>query len=89
MDNGLVAWVFNKLMRRGYWGRRLINEGILPKGIIKEKRREIIEIANELVNHGFLLKKKGRFGWRYSLNSHRKNEIIEFVEKHFGELGEK
>ncbi len=83
MNVGVVAWIFNKLMRRGYWGRRLINEDVLPKGAIKERRREIIETANQLVNDGFLLKKKERFGWRYSLNAHRKNEIIEFVEKHF------
>lgn len=84
MDEGIVAWIFNKLMRRGYWGRRLINEDVLPKGAIKEKRKAIIEAANQLVNDGFLLKKKGRFGWRYSFNPYRKNEIIEFVEKWFG-----
>ncbi len=83
MEDNIVAWIFNKLMRRGYWGRRLINEDVLPKGAIKEKRKGIIETAKKLVNDGFLLKKKGRFGWRYSLNPHRKNEIIEFVEKHF------
>ena len=85
MENNITAWIFNKLMRRGYWGRRLINEDVLPRGALKEKRKEIIETANKLVNDGFLLKKKGRFGWRYSLNSHRKNEIIGFVEKHFNE----
>ncbi len=81
MEDDIVAWIFNKLMRRGYWGRRLINEAVLPKGAIKEKRKEIIQTANELANDGFLLKKKGRFGWRYSLSTRRKNEIIGFVEK--------
>jgi len=83
MENSIIAWIFNKLMRRGYWGRRLINEDVLPKGAIKEQRKEIIETATRLVGDGFLLKKKGRFGWRYSLNPHRKNEIIDFVEKYF------
>lgn len=84
MEDDIVAWIFNKLMRKSYWGRRLINEDVLPKGAIKEKKKEIIETADKLANNGFLLRKKGRFGWRCSLNSHRKNEIIEFVEKHLG-----
>ena len=83
MEEYIVAWILNKLMRKGYWGRRLINEDVLPRGAIKEKRKKIIEAANTLVNERLLLKKKGRFGWRYSLNPSRKNEIIEFVEKHF------
>ena len=83
MDESLAAWILNKLMRKGYWGRRPINEDVLPGGAIKEKRREIIETAVKLVNDGFLLRKKGLYGWRYSLNTRKKNEIIEFVEKNF------
>lgn len=85
MEDTIAAWILSKLMRRGYWGRRPMNTDDLPKGAIKEARKEIISTADELANTGFLLRKKGRFGWRYSLNPPRKNEIIEFVREHLVE----
>ena len=83
-QNKLKAWVLRKLGRSGYWGRRLTDLDNIPKGAPKHLWGEIKKsIVPALLDDGFLTNKTGVKGMRYSLNSHKKLEIIKFVDKYY------
>lgn len=68
-----IIW---KLVRKGYWGNRLINFDDLFKHF-KLRKRDFEKILREMLEEGILLTKTGEYGARFSLNSGKKAEIME------------
>jgi hypothetical protein len=80
----LKAHMLYKLSRHSRWGGKhteLIN---VRSALPKKHRHEAEELAKELANDGLItwLKKTGDM--HISLNSHKKKEIMEIIEKYYG-----
>lgn len=69
-----IIW---KLVRKGYWGNRLINFDDMFKHFKGIRRRDFEKILREMLDEGFLITKTGKYGARFSLNSSKKAEIME------------
>ena len=80
-ETKLKLWIIQKLNNRGYWGRRLINIDDLPKGSPSHLRKKVKKLAYDLWKERYLLKKKGLYGDRFSLNPRMFNEIQQLLEK--------
>ncbi|MCD6229712.1 MAG: hypothetical protein J7K00_02835 [Candidatus Diapherotrites archaeon] len=80
----IVAWVFKKMARQGYWGRRLIIDDHLFKNrkFKTDKKLNVKNVLKELVRIGVVLAHHSNVGGkRYSLNPEFKGEILCFIEK--------
>ncbi|MEA3254348.1 MAG: hypothetical protein U9Q22_00755 [Candidatus Altiarchaeota archaeon] len=81
METKLKIWILKKLHNRGYWSRRPMNLDDLTQGLPSHISKKLVkELADELVKEGLLIKKPGRLGFRYGLNSHKKTKIEELLE---------
>ncbi len=78
----LKATILKKLKRRGKWGGAHTSFDILTKGIPKHLRGEAKEVAMELIKDGLLLSKPTSYGLEVSLNSKRKAEIDNIIERY-------
>lgn len=76
-----IIW---KLVRKGYWGNRPINFDDLFRGFKGIKKRDFEKILREMLEERILLKKMGKYGARYSLNSSKKSEIMEIYGRILG-----
>ena len=76
--NKIAVRILVKLLRNGYWGRRLINFDDL---IVKNTSTKQIAIAcKNLEGKGLLIRKPGLKGFRYSLNPSKAKEINEIYD---------
>jgi len=74
----LAKWIIYKLVRKGRWGHFVIRESNIPmknmpKTAIKNALREL-QLAD------FINRKHGLGEDTYSLNSHKKKEVMEIYE---------
>ncbi|MBU1120909.1 hypothetical protein KJ660_03435 [Candidatus Micrarchaeota archaeon] len=88
LEETIKDTIIDKLNRRSYWGRRLINfDDLFSWFKLKASKREIEKTCDELFSEGILWKKKGiRKCFRYSLNPKNKREIELRLEKIYREL---
>lgn len=88
MEEAIKSTIIDKLNRRSYWGRRLINfDDVFSWFRSKASKKEIESICDGLFNEGILWKKRGiRKCFRYSLNPKNKREIESKLEKIYQEL---
>ncbi|MBM3228872.1 hypothetical protein FJZ26_00415 [Candidatus Parvarchaeota archaeon] len=78
------AHILHKLARHRNWGAKHTPLLYARSGLPKEFLDKSEDLAKELANEGFLtwLKKTNKI--HISLNSARKKEIIELIERYFG-----
>ncbi len=77
-----IIW---KLVRKGYWGNRLINFDDLFKHFKSIKKKDFEKILKGMLKESILLTKTGKYGGRFSLNPNKKHEIMEIYERILGD----
>jgi hypothetical protein len=82
MNEEIKAQIIIKMVRRAYWGHRMINFSDLIKSVPTHLRKEAKVCINELFKEEFLNRKPGiKSEFRYSLRRGRKVEIDDLLKK--------
>lgn len=71
-----ILW---KLHVKRIWGAKHTAIENIAKGIPKHLQGDYIEMAKELIKHGFILSKPTSYGQQISLNPRKMEEIIRLV----------
>jgi uncharacterized membrane protein len=74
-----AEWIVFKLVRKGRWGHYVMREDMIPaKPHLRPSARHALQ---ELVAAGILRRKHGLGIFTYSLNPHRKEEILDICKR--------
>jgi hypothetical protein len=79
-DAELELWIIKKLVRHGYWGKGHISADNLVKGQDRQYKERILEIADEMVKRGLLVKIPHGKERHYYLNTEYRKEIYRMIE---------
>ena len=71
--------ILRKLYIIGCWGKGSLYEDNLKDGFPPEEKGKIIIIANALVRQNILCKKRKIYGFKYYLNTDRRNKIRQIL----------
>ncbi|MBI5051392.1 hypothetical protein HZC08_01400 [Candidatus Micrarchaeota archaeon] len=80
-DEEIAPWILDKFVRNGWWRAKHTNFDNIPKGTPAHIRNKVKEIAEEINNEGFLVKKPTGYGLKISLNYDKNEEILSIIEK--------
>ena len=80
-DEELAARLLFKLVRRRKWQASHTPRDLLRWGIPKHELGRVGNIVSGLVRRGWLVVKKTGHGEDVFLNFHKRDEILEFVDK--------
>lgn len=67
--------ILRKLYSCGCWGKGSLYEEHLKDGFPQEEKGKILAIADSLVRQGILCKKRKKYGFKYYLNTARREKI--------------
>lgn len=79
-DNEIRVWIIKKLVRHNYWGKGHISGDDLVKGQDRRYKDKILEIADNLVREGILVRFPHGKEKHYHLNQQYRKEIYRIIE---------
>jgi len=71
--------ILRKLYITGCWGKGSLYEDNLKDGFPPEEKGKVIVIANALVRQNILCKKRKLYGFKFYLNTERRNKIRQIL----------
>lgn len=79
-DNEIRVLIIKKLVRHNYWGNGHISGDDLVKGQDRRYKDKILEIADNLVREGILIRFPHSKEKHYHLNQQYRKEIYRIIE---------
>ena len=80
VDEDIIPWLLDKLVRHGWWEARHTSFDNVPKGAPPHMHGKIKNVAEDLIKQGFIRKKPTGYGVEISLNIAKKDEIFDIIE---------
>ena len=83
-DEQIKATILYHLRRKRIIGAKHTHYDTLKMGFPSHLGKDIKNLANELIKHGFIITKPTSYGLQVSLNKDRLTEIDSFIKKILG-----
>ena len=80
-DEEIKGKILHKLTRMGKFEHSHTSIDNMPKGFPMDVRGRVKDMAKELKKEGILLSKRTSYGEEVSINSNKKEKIIDYINK--------